>query len=76
MAYNIAQSKIPGYYDKFEDLYKKFDNLDYRTKIIELQALGKITKEEMANLIKMLQSADEENHTVAKEVINNLIKTI
>ena len=62
--------------DHLKQLQKKFDELDYRTQILELQALGKITGIEMANLIKMLQSVDEENHVVAKEAINNLMKTI
>jgi hypothetical protein len=74
--HNNLSSILDTSVDNLKELEKKFDGLDYRTQVLELQALGKITSIEMANLIKMLQSVDEENHVVAKEVINNLMKTI
>jgi hypothetical protein len=76
MRHNDLSSILDTSIDNLKELQKKFDDLDYRTQVLELQALGKITGIEMTNLIKMLQSVDEENHVVAKEAISNLMKTI
>lgn len=42
--------------------------------LIHLCLAKKITPEEMSNLIGMLESVDEENHVIAHETINNLLK--
>jgi len=47
-----------------------------REDIVLLRSLEMITVDEAKNLLKMLESVDEENHTVAKETINNLINKI
>ena len=47
-----------------------------RHDIVLLRSLEMITVDEAKSLLKMLESVDEENHTVAKETINNLINKI
>lgn len=42
--------------------------------LLHLCLAKKITPEEMSNLIGMLESVDEENHVIAHETINNLLK--
>lgn len=42
--------------------------------LLHLCVAKKITPEEMSNLLGMLESVDEENHVIAHETINNLLK--
>lgn len=42
--------------------------------LLHLCVAKKITPDEMSNLLGMLESVDEENHVIAHETINNLLK--
>lgn len=42
--------------------------------LLHLCLAKKITPEEMSNLLGMFESVDEENHVIAQETVNNLLK--
>lgn len=51
-------------------------NIELNLTLLQLHVLGKITAVEMGNLLKMVHSVDPENHVVAHETVNELLKTI
>lgn len=59
-----------------KELEKRVDTLSTEISLLQLHTLGKITAAEMGSLLKMLKSVDVENHVVAHETINNLIKEL
>jgi polyhydroxyalkanoate synthesis regulator phasin len=59
-----------------DTIHERMDILSTKISLLQLVTLGKITPEEMKNLLKMLFSPDKENHAVAHETIKNLLKTI
>jgi uncharacterized coiled-coil protein SlyX len=46
--------------------------MQLRIKLADLHILDIVSKDEMINIIKMLNSPDKENFTVAEELITNL----
>lgn len=50
--------------------------LDTYQALLVLSTLDEVSKDEVRSLIKMLTSVDKENHTVAREAIDQLIKKI
>lgn len=51
-------------------------NFELNLTLLQLHVLGKITAVEMGNLLRMVHSVDPENHVVAHETVNELLKTI
>lgn len=77
---NTSAIQAGSHITDLQTLYSRLERLSARQSeqitLLQLQALGKITPEEMHSLLKMLASQDEENHTVANETIDNLMKDL
>ena len=78
MSSNISSlaTSISSFEIQNKKLINRIDTLSTEISLLQLQALGKITPQEMLNILKMLQSEDEENHVIAHETIKQLLKTI
>lgn len=57
---------------KVIELTEDVNELILSNRMLILVAKEKLTSDQFKNLIDMLNSVDEENHTVAHETINNL----
>ena len=75
-----AVNSIPGdistINDKMNNFQIKVENMELNITLLQLHVLGKITAIEMGNLLRMVHSVDPENHVVAHETVNELLKTI
>lgn len=67
-----AAMREPNISDVLQVLHKQQRSIDLNT----LQNVGAINAAEHIRIIKMLQSPDRENHTVANELIKNKIQQL
>ena len=65
-----------SYYDELLLEKAKLEKTRISVELLVLKSLDKISSIEMINLLKMLESSDPENHTLAKEIIEKFNKEI
>jgi len=65
-----------NYYEELLLEKEKLEKTRLSVELLVLKAADKISSIEMINLLKMLESSDPENHTLAKEIIEKFNKEI
>lgn len=73
---NSVPGDISSINSKITNFEIKVENIELNLTLLQLHVLGKITAIEMGNLLRMVKSVDPENHVIAHETVNQLLKTI
>ena len=73
---NTMPSNLLTVNERLNNFEINVKNIELNLTLLQLHVLGKITAIEMGNLLRMVHSVDPENHVVAHETVNELLKTI
>lgn len=70
------RSRIAYLESEMANLTLEADKMGRAANLLLLLGLGEIDKEEVRSIMKMMESSDRENHTVAIETIQQLIQKV